>query len=99
VKEVVDLFFAEWGRGSWSDTSAAGEPREANILRLSIDKALWRLGWQPAWDIHETLRQTARWYQAYLEESGSMQSLCLQQISEYEQAFEKLVKFQEAGEG
>jgi len=99
VKEVVDLFFAEWGRGSWSDTSTAGEPREANILRLSIDKALWRLGWQPAWDIHETLRQTARWYQAYLEESGSMQSLCLQQISEYEQAFEKLVKFQEAGEG
>lgn len=98
VREVVELFFSEWGRGSWLDKSASGEPREANILRLSIDKALWRLGWQPAWNIHETLRQTAHWYKKYLKEPESITEVCLEQISEYENAFEKRIHFKQAGE-
>ena len=97
VREIVDLFLSEWGRGSWTDTSTSGEPREANILRLSIDKALWRLGWQPAWNVHETLRQTARWYKKYLEEPESMRKLCIEQISEYEDAFERLINTKQVG--
>ncbi|MBU2676285.1 MAG: CDP-glucose 4,6-dehydratase [Gammaproteobacteria bacterium] len=84
VSEVVDLFLAEWGRGSWVNAGAEGEPREANILRLSIDKALWRLGWKPAWNIEDTLHHTAAWYKAYLNEPDAMHSFCLQQIAAYE---------------
>lgn len=88
VREIVDLFLAQWGRGSWTDTSNCGQPHEASILRLSIDKALWRLGWQPAWNIDEALRHTARWYQQYLEDPESIHALNLEQISAYEGALE-----------
>ena len=91
VSEVVDLFLANWGKGSWTDASNSEEPREANILRLSIDKALWRLGWKPAWNIDETLRQTALWYQTYINEPQSIHALNLEQISAYETEFDRLI--------
>ena len=96
VSKVVDLFLEEWGRGSWVNAGTEGEPREANILRLSIDKALWRLGWKPAWNIEDTLRQTAAWYKAYLQDPTAMHSFCLQQIAEYEEEFESLLNVQDA---
>ena len=49
VAQVIDLFLKEWGDGSWQDVSQPDQPREANILRLCIDKAVWQLGWTPAW--------------------------------------------------
>jgi CDP-glucose 4,6-dehydratase len=91
VREVVEIFLSEWGKGTWKDASNAMEPREANILRLSVDKALWRLGWIPAWDTNETLRQTARWYETYLTEPESICALNLEQIADYEAAFGNLI--------
>jgi CDP-glucose 4,6-dehydratase len=86
VREVVDLFIQAWGAGSWIDVGDPNAPREAGILRLSIDKALWNLGWKPGWDVRETIRQTAAWYrrQRQLGEA-SMQDMSLSQIGEYEQ--------------
>jgi CDP-glucose 4,6-dehydratase len=49
VREVVDLFIQAWGSGSWIDVGDPNAPHEAGILRLSIDKALWNLGWNPGW--------------------------------------------------
>jgi len=95
VRNVVDLFLTEWGEGSWVDASDSSGPREANILRLSIDKAMWRLGWQPAWDIRETLRQTARWYTGFLNDPDSIQAINLEQIAEYEHASKDLISLQQ----
>ena len=84
VREVVDIFARAWGGapGSWVDASDGATMREAHILRLSIDKALWQLGWRPGWDIEEVLAETARWYRAHAR-GEDMQALCLEQIARY----------------
>lgn len=88
VREVVDLFIDAWGSGSWVNVGHPNSLREAGILRLSIDKALWNLDWKPGWDVRETIRQTARWYQIQQQRgSASMQEISLNQIEGYEQIF------------
>ena len=86
VREVVELLLEEWGEGSWIDGSDPNAPREAGILRLSIDKALWELNWKPCWDVRESIRQTAKWYRHRQGNEGSMQEFSLSQIVEYEDA-------------
>lgn len=87
VKDVVEIFLSEWGRGSWTDVSGGKNPREANILRLSIDKALWELGWKPCWSVEQVLQQTARWYRHHIETGGAMRSFSVGQIEDYEREF------------
>jgi len=86
VREIVELFLAEWGHGSWIDASNPGDPHEANILRLAIDKAIWRLDWRPGWDVRETLRQTVHWYREYHAANANMRNVSLRQIEQYEAA-------------
>ena len=84
VREVVELLLEEWGEGSWNDASDPVAPREAGILRLCVDKALWDLNWKPGWDVRESIRQTARWYRHWQGNGGSMREFSLSQIEEYE---------------
>ena len=86
VREIVDLFIREWGGGSWVDVSDRNRPHEAVILRLSIDKAIWQLGWRPRWGVEATFQRAAAWYRAYLEGDVPMQGVCLDQIAAYETA-------------
>jgi CDP-glucose 4,6-dehydratase len=87
VCDLVDIFLAEWGRGAWIDASDGSNPREANILRLSIDKALWNLDWKPGWEVSEVLRETARWYRAHQENNVDMREFSLKQIRDYQHRF------------
>jgi CDP-glucose 4,6-dehydratase len=89
VSEVVDLFIREWGEGSWRDVSDQSRPHEAVILRLSIDKAIWHLGWKPMWGVEETFARAAEWYRAYLDGRASMQQLGFEQIEAYEAALKR----------
>ena len=84
VREVVELFFQEWGSGSWNDVSESDNPHESHILRLSIDKAIWQLGWKPRWDVQRTLYETARWYRTYFEQPELIRELAFKQIADYE---------------
>ena len=89
VHQIVDLFIQQWGSGSWVDDSDAAHPREANILRLNIDKAIWKLGWKPCWSVYESVQQTARWYRAYLDNPASAEQYGEHQMELYEAAFER----------
>ncbi len=85
VKDIVELFLNEWGHGSWENVCDPNAPREANILRLSIDKAIWQLNWKPGWNVHQTLRQTVVWYKYYFENrQGNMREFSIDQIKAYE---------------
>ncbi len=88
VRQIVDLFLEEWGSGRWEDVSDPTQLHEAHILRLAIDKAIWLLDWKPRWTVHESLRQTARWYRHYLDDPRTMRDLSLEQIQDYESAYE-----------
>lgn len=63
--ELTELFGKYWGQGfSWETTGETG-PREAKFLRLNCDKLKKVFGWQPKWNIEETVQRTAAWYKAY----------------------------------
>lgn len=84
VSDVVDDFIEHWGHGTAEDVSDPNELPEANILRLSIDKAIWELGWRPRWSVYKSLEKTAEWYQQYFSDTSHMQEMSLAQIGEYE---------------
>lgn len=88
VNKLVDIFLEQWGEGSWVDVSDPTNPHEANVLRLSIDKALWQLDWRPCWSVNETLRRTAQWYRHYLDSPESMRDFSYEQIGAYQSALE-----------
>ena len=90
VRDVVDRFIQAWGSGQWINAGDPNAPREAGILRLSIDKTLWNLGWKPGWDVNETIRQTAAWYREHFKDpAASMQSFSLSQIALYEETMDR----------
>jgi CDP-glucose 4,6-dehydratase len=84
VGELAARFAAAWGQGSCIQVSAkSNDPAEADVLRLCIDKAIWDLGWQPQWNVHEAIERTVRWFQRYLPDHD-MQAECLRDIADYE---------------
>ena len=93
VGELVDLFVSAWGSGSWQDASLAGQPHEARLLRLSIDKAVALLGWRPRWSVRQAVRRTALWYRHFYDHppvmltEGTMRTSCLADMADYEAAW------------
>ena len=67
TREIVKMLIEEWGDGTWVDASDPHQPHESQILRLSIDKAMWQLGWRPRWNLQRSLQETVRWYLAYFQ--------------------------------
>jgi CDP-glucose 4,6-dehydratase len=53
-------------------------------LRLSIDKAITELGWQPGWNVADAVTRTASWYRAFYEGKRDMREVSLADISEYQ---------------
>jgi CDP-glucose 4,6-dehydratase len=84
VEEIVRAVIGAWGEGSWA--AADGERRhEAAVLRLNIDKARERLGWQPRWTMNDAVDATVAWYKA--QQAGAsrddLRALTGQQIADY----------------
>ena len=92
VRRVVEQFIEYWGTGQWEDQSNPDQLREAGILRLSIDKALTHLDWQPGWDVFTTLRKTAEWFQQYTQTPEAMQEISFSHIEQYEQRMFELAQ-------
>lgn len=84
VGKLADAFVKAWGEGEWVDQSTPNQPHEASILRLSIEKAGWLLGWRPRWTCEEMVEKTARWYRSVLCEGGDARKACEADIGEYE---------------
>jgi CDP-glucose 4,6-dehydratase len=85
VREVVEALIAAWGSGAWDDCHDTSAPHEAGLLRLDIEKARTRLGWQPRWRFDETFRRTVAWYRAFHDGAASdvLAELCRAQIAAY----------------
>jgi len=61
VNELVKLIIKNWGSGDVKvDTSS--QPHEAGLLKLDISKARTFLGWNPVYNIYETIDRTINWY-------------------------------------
>jgi CDP-glucose 4,6-dehydratase len=87
VADLVQTTICAWGSGSWLSKPVENEPHEADMLRLSIDKASYGLGWRPAWTFEETVNRTVHWYSRYFEapeDQVAIFNLCVRDITAYE---------------
>ena len=80
---LADAFVKAWGKGEWLDQSSTDQLHEASILRLSIEKAGWELGWRPRWNCEEMVKRTAQWYRSVLREGADARTACTTDIAAY----------------
>lgn len=83
VGALAEAVLDAWGRPGWEAAGADDAPHEAGLLRLSIEKALARLGWAPTWDFAETVTRTADWYRTVLADPGAARAACLADLNSY----------------
>ncbi len=85
VSQLVELFIQAWGSGAWQDVSDPGQPHEAGVLRLCIDKALHQLHWRPRWSVVEAVRRTAEWFRRfYATPAPDALAACREDIEAYQ---------------
>lgn len=78
VREVLELMGSEWQR---PELEFMNNPLpEAGALALDSSIARNLLGWQPAWDTHRVIRETAAWYRNYYAAPESAKAFTLAQI-------------------
>ena len=79
---LIRLFGEYWGDGfSYEIHHDAGEPHEANFLKLDCSKARATFGWRPKWMISDAIEKTVEWTKAYL--NGSQNECMNSQIKDY----------------
>lgn len=85
VMDLVKLYCAAWGKGTWKDISNPAAPHEAGILQLNINKASQELGWHPRWTAAEAVRRAAGWYKVFYQKpDASMREQCYADLSAYQ---------------
>lgn len=87
VETLIAALSRHWPKATWQvdDQGAKGRP-EANLLKLSCDKALADLSWKAVLNFDETIELTSRWYQTYYQNQESdMWSYTSSQIQKYTQ--------------
>ena len=64
--------------------------KEAGLLKLNCDKALFHLGWEATLDYEDTVNFTSQWYSLYYGELEDMVKFTLNQITVFEKKAIKL---------
>lgn len=62
VNELAELAVEIWGGGNIEKPKLNGQPHEAGLLKLDINKSVTELGWKPKMNAREAIRTTIRWY-------------------------------------
>jgi len=81
VDWILDRMILKWPNSSW-ELDSSFSPHEAGFLKLDISKAKSKLGWQPVWELSQTLEKIISWHQAWLNKED-MQAACFAEIREY----------------
>ena len=82
VQWIVQKLAELWGEGATWQQDKGAHPHEANYLKLDISKAKSRLGWQPRWNLTDSLAKIVEWHQAFIAQKN-MRSITLTQIVDF----------------
>jgi CDP-glucose 4,6-dehydratase len=82
VIQVVEQLIAKFGQGKIHVAQNPDNPHEAGLLKLDISKARDRLGWQPRWNVAQTLDAVVNWHKG-LESGAEIQEMSLKQVEQY----------------
>ena len=75
--QLADLFCNSWGgEAAWENLY------QANFLKLDCSKIRTAFGWKPHWQVAQAVKETAVWYQAWLE-GKDMEAFTDEQIRKY----------------
>jgi len=85
VGDLIREMAKHWQNIKWKEESAEkSRLKEAALLKLNCDKALYELDWSPTLEFSETVRLTAEWYKTYYQTKNvSMEKYSINQIYEY----------------
>ncbi|MBV8254358.1 MAG: CDP-glucose 4,6-dehydratase [Chitinophaga sp.] len=83
VEKMVELSIAAWGHGSYEVEQHPNQLHEAGLLKLDINKAINKLGWQPRWTASKAVEMTMDWYKRYQEEPDNINAVIKSQIMDY----------------
>jgi CDP-glucose 4,6-dehydratase len=83
VGEVISELSKNWDGAQWEVTPDTSK-KEAGLLKLSCDKALHHLNWQPVLNFSETLQFTSEWYKNYYLNKQTAGDISFQQIEKYQ---------------
>lgn len=82
VKSLVDLSIKTWGKGEVEYDNNQHHPHEATLLKLSIDKVRFALGWRPLYDFNTAVEKTISWYKEVFE-GGEVMKITQAQIRNF----------------
>ncbi|MGY5956331.1 CDP-glucose 4,6-dehydratase [Kosakonia sp. BK9b] len=82
VQFIVETMVNIWGDDAAWLLDGNEHPHEAHYLKLDCSKARMRLGWQPRWDLVETLERIVKWHKAWIA-GEDMLMRTRKEISEY----------------
>ena len=85
VAELLDVMTERWANARWHMPKEAKLEgvREANLLKLSCDKALFHLQWSPVLDFSSTVAFTVDWYRLWHQKNEDLIAFTAHQITEY----------------
>jgi CDP-glucose 4,6-dehydratase len=65
VGDLVATALAAWGSGHYEIPALVGQPHEAGLLKLDINKAVNELHWQPKYSAAQAIDKTLAWYKSF----------------------------------
>jgi CDP-glucose 4,6-dehydratase len=84
VAELLDAMGARWPGVQWNVPEGSDRGgREATLLKLSCDKALFHLSWRAVLEFPETVAFTVDWYRTWHERRQDMYTYTVGQIEQY----------------
>ena len=84
VAELLDAMSTRWPDVKWRVPEGCEDGgHEAQLLKLSCDKALYHLNWQAVMQFSETVAFTVDWYRSWHEGEQEMFSYTANQIEHY----------------
>lgn len=87
VKELVEKFIHDYGRGTYKECVNTNSFVESKSLILDCTKIEESIGWLPILNIDEAIKFTAEWYLSYKEKNCL--EICLTQINQYSELYKK----------
>jgi CDP-glucose 4,6-dehydratase len=81
VWDVATKLISNYGKGELKDVSDPNALHEAKLLMLDINKAHFKLDWEPRMDIDQCMNLVADWYKRYQDDD--VYCICVEQINKY----------------
>jgi len=84
VAELLDEMAIYWQGGQWHVPEGFEQAgREANLLKLSCDKALFYLNWRAVLEFSDTVEFTVDWYENWHTARKDIYTYTVRQIEKY----------------